>query len=356
MKNAFVRRPAASALPALVLGLTLVLPGFSSAADSSQQGEPLLLAASSGGSLPVIPQAPERNRRVPRRPDDSGASVQGEITQQPAPYASEGAVPPPYSPEPAPVAAPQPYSPAPSAPAAPVPYTPEPYFPESERAAAPAPSPAPAPKPVAAPAPAPPAETTRYALPEPPAQRVRETEPEYSEDRPRRRRGYDPKLVTDPSAATPYVVQEFEVDGPTVVQHGPTPLGVPVSPRLTQPGGVMGTYSYGEPSYPVSLPANPEGAIPQYSTQPMAVSSPTDPGASDLPHGNYPGAVGAHWPSSEAGVYTGVPPERIASPLSPNLESPRPRPDYIRQLPPERVSTPLRMEGPKAPKALRPRR
>ena len=78
--------------------------------------------------------------------------------------------------------------------------------------------------------------------------------------------------------------------------------------------------------------------------------------SSDLPHENYPGTVGSAWGSSEAVVYTGVPPERISSPLSPNLESPRPWPTYTRQLPPERVSTPLNMEGNKAPKALRPRR
>ena len=109
-------------------------------------------------------------------------------------------------------------------------------------------------------------------------------------------------------------------------------------------------------------------AVPLYSTQRFTVSEPRtsyepspstavidDSGRPVGGHGAYPGAVGSSWPSESASVYTGVPPERTQYSIP--SERPRSRPNYIPDLPPERVSAPLAMEAPlHEPRALRPRR
>lgn len=307
-------------------------------AQSADAGmdEPILLAASSGSSLPVIPKVPERSRRAPRRP----AATEAAQSQEPAaPTAPSAPTTPPApvvtAPEPAPV----------TPPSAPAPKT-----------ASPAPSVAPEPDPVfAEPTPEPVAPTVT-ARP----RRASSDSGYEAQAKPRRRtKRYDPNLVKDPSPATPYVTKEIIVDSgqpypfPTdrpvwmvdVPTPGPGPAPVVVSPMPSPPASSL--VGAGQ--------VYPGGPVPLYSTQPLGVSSQVYRTEDIGRHGAYPAAINTPWPSQQAMIYTDVPPERTQYPIGSEL--PRERPDYTPSLPSDRISSPLPMEEQyNFPRALRPRR
>jgi hypothetical protein len=300
------------------------------------QGESILLAANSGSSLPVIPKVPERSKRAPRRP---AAPAPTEMTQAPA----APAVAPAAAPASKMMAAPAPVS-APAAPAAaasaPAPMAvsepvSEPLAPDTPKAPVAA-----APKATSAPLP--------FYEEEPamPAQ-------VKAEPRPRTRR-YDPNLVKDPSAATPYVTKEIIIeDGKMLVEGVPSPApgAASVAPRVVESAATA----------PAAAPAAVavSAPVPRYSTQPMAVSSPGESAAASAAalnvHSPYPGTIGSAVPSHSAQIYTDVPPARTE--FNTASELPRDRMTLTPTLPPERISAPLAMELPlHRVMPLRPRR
>jgi hypothetical protein len=172
-----------------------------------------------------------------------------------------------------------------------------------------------------------------------------------AEPRPRTRR-YDPRLVKDPSAATPYVTKEIIIeDGQMLVEGVPAPGARPVPTQVVESA----------PPAPAAAPASAAvGApVPLYSTQPMAVSSPGESAAASAEalkvHSPYPGSVGSSLSSHDTQVYTDVPPARTQ--FSSASELSRDRMTLTPTLPPERISAPLAMELPlHRVMPLRPRR
>jgi hypothetical protein len=333
MKNTFLQRPFLFLVPAIVLSLALFLPLISpdhgQAAGSDDA--PLLLAAGSGGNLPVIPRVPDRSKRAPRR----GAPASAVTAPDPVPAPKAETVPP-----------------APSRMASPEPAKPmvEPLAPDTSK-----------PKVMASP--------KEKAAPLPFYED--DVKAPVKAEAPRRGKRYDPNLVKDPSAAPPQVTGEIIVEGSAPVESerpvwmvevpdvsAPMPAA-PVSPVAAMPA---------EARIAAGEPAPGTSAVPPYSTEPLAVSSPV-PAPVPAPstavadasghlvggHGAYPGAVTQPWPSQDAEVYTGVAPERIASAVP--AEMPRDRLSQLPDLPPERISDPLPMELPLHNiKPLRPRR
>lgn len=308
MKENRVQRSVFSASPVLVLCLTLLFPSvMADKAGAAELGEPMLVAAEGGSTLPVIPKVPERSRAPRRAP---GTSQRPD--EVPAPT----------------VVAPTPPAAVPS----PVVTTPVPVTPPgmaAPRVAAPAPTATPVVEDLLTEPIAPAPEVTK-------PRRVRQPSAQ-AQSTPRRKR-YDPKLVLDPSPAEPYVTREIYLDGPAPGTAGyRTDRPVWMVDVPTPGPGAAPVPVYGVPSPPSSAMYGAGtliqgGGVPLHSTQPLGVSNPLPfepitymsqqygpPVGSGYRgvggHGAYPGAVGSAWPSDRSVVYVDVPPERVSGSL-----------------------------------------
>jgi hypothetical protein len=299
----------------------------------AQAGEPILLAANSGSSLPVIPKVPERSKRAPRRP---ASPAPAEMTAAPVAPAAPAPAPAPKM-----MAAPAPI------PAAPVP-APAPAAPAPAKMAVSEPASEPLTEPLAPDAPKAPVAAMPKAAPAPlPFYEDETAMRAQAKSEPRHRgRRYDPNLVKDPSAATPYVTKEILVEnGQMIVDGVPAPGARPAPPSAVE-GGAPAPVAVGVP-------------VPRYSTQPLVVSSPGETAAESAAalsvRSPYPGAVSSSVSSHDTQIYTDVPPARTA--YSSASELPRDRMTLTPSLPAERISAPLAMELPlHRVMPLRPRR